>query len=65
MREVLIGRLGGRSLPRKSVVRLTDRPDMTIAVYSGHKTTTQHQQHAVDTVICVIIIIIYFYFVDV
>ena len=26
------------SLPRKSVVRLTDRPDMTIAVYRGRKT---------------------------
>ena len=47
------------------MVRLADRPDMTIAVYRGYKTTTQHQQHAVDTVICVIIIIVYFYFVDV
>ena len=27
--EVLVNRLGGLSLPRKSVVRLTDRPDMT------------------------------------
>ena len=26
--EVLVNRLGGLSLPRKSVVRLTDRPDM-------------------------------------
>ena len=26
-------RLGGLSLPRKSVVRLTDRPDMTLDVY--------------------------------
>ena len=27
--DVLVNRLGGLSLPRKSVVRLTDRPDMT------------------------------------
>ena len=31
--EVLVNRLGGLSPPRKSVVRLTDRPDMTIDVY--------------------------------
>ena len=43
MHEVLVNRLGGLSLPRKSVVRLTDRPDMTIDVYRGHKTTTQQQ----------------------
>ena len=42
--EVLVNRLGGLSLPRKSVVRLTDRPDMTLDVYRGHKTTMQ-QQH--------------------
>ena len=42
MHEVLVNRLGGLSLPRKSVVRLTDRPDMTLDVYSGRKTTTQH-----------------------
>ena len=42
--EVLVNRLGGLSLPRKSVVRLTDRPDMTIDVYRGRKTTTQQQQ---------------------
>ena len=29
LHEVLVNRLGGLSLPRKSVVRLTDRPDMT------------------------------------
>ena len=39
--EVLVNRLGGLSLPRKSVVRLTDRPDMTLDVYRGRKTTTQ------------------------
>ena len=37
--EVLVNRLGGLSLPRKSVVSLTDRPDMTIDVYHGRKTT--------------------------
>ena len=35
--------LGDLSLPRKSVVMLTDRPDMTLDVYRGHKTTTQQQ----------------------
>ena len=45
MREVVVNRLGGLSLPRKSVVRLTDRPDMTLDVYHGRKTTTQQQQH--------------------
>ena len=43
--EVLVNHLGGLSLPRKSVVRLTDRPDMIIYVYRGRKTTTQQQQH--------------------
>ena len=28
--KVLVNPLGGISLPRKSVVRLTDRPDMTL-----------------------------------
>ena len=40
--EVLVNHLG-LSLPRKSVVRLTDRPDMTLDVYRGRKTTTQQQ----------------------
>ena len=39
--EVLVNRLGGLSLPRKSVVRLTDRPEMTLDVYRGRKTTKQ------------------------
>ena len=39
--EVLINCFGGLSLPRKSVVRLTDRPDMTLVVYRGRKTTMQ------------------------
>ena len=44
MHEVLVDRLGGLSLPRKSVVRLTDRLDMTLDVYPGRKTTIQQQQ---------------------
>ena len=44
MHEVLVNRLGGLSLPRKSVVRLTDRPDMTLDVYRGRKTTMQQQR---------------------
>ena len=43
MHEVLVNRLGGLSLPRKSVVRLTDRPDMTLDVYRGRKTTIQYK----------------------
>ena len=43
--EVLVNRLGGLSLPRKSVVRLTDRPDMTLDVYRGRKTTMQCVSH--------------------
>ena len=45
--EVLVNRLGGLSLPRKSVVRLTDRPDMTLDVYRGRKTINQ-QQHLIQ-----------------
>ena len=41
LHEVLVNRLGGLSLPRK-VVRLTDRPDMTVDDYRGRKTTIQH-----------------------
>ena len=44
MHEVPVNRLGGLSLPRKSVVRLTDRPDMTLGVYRGRKTTTPQSQ---------------------
>ena len=43
-KDVLVNHFGGLSLPRKSVVRLTDRPDMTLDVYHGCKTTTQQQQ---------------------
>ena len=45
--EVLVNHLGGLSLPRKSVVRLTDRPDMTLDVYRGRKTTIQHTDLAI------------------
>ena len=48
MHEVLVNRLGGLSLPRKSVVRLTDRPDMTLDVYRGRKTTNQQQNFHLD-----------------
>ena len=44
LHEILVNHLGGLGLPRKSVVRLTDRPDMTLDVYRGRKTTTQQQQ---------------------
>ena len=44
MQKVLVNRLGGLSLPRKSVARLTDRPDMTLDVYRGQKTTQQQKQ---------------------
>ena len=39
MHEVLVNRLEGLS-----VDRLTDRPDMTLDVYRGRKTTMQQQQ---------------------
>ena len=48
MHEILVNRLGGLSLPKKSVVRLTDRPDMTLDVYRGRNTTKQ--QHRKITV---------------
>ena len=42
--EVLNNLLGGPRLPRKSVVRLTDRPDITLVVYRGRKAKIQQQQ---------------------
>ena len=48
MHEVLVNRLGGLSLPRKSVVRLTDRPDMTLDVYRGRKTTMQQHNATIN-----------------
>ena len=50
MHEVLVNRLGGLSLPRKRVVRLTDRPGMTLDVYRGRKTTMQQQQQPVTNI---------------
>ena len=52
MHEVLVNRLGGLSLPRKSVVRLTDCPDMTLDVYRGRKTTMQQQQQYCTQLVC-------------
>ena len=53
--EVLVNRLGGLNLTRKSVVRLTDRPDMTLDVYRGRKTTNNNNNnvcsHFVDVYI--------------
>ena len=45
-------RLGGLSPPRKSVVRLTDRPDLTLDVYRGRKTTTTQQHSACLASVC-------------
>ena len=47
MHEILVNRLGGLSLPRKSVVSLTDRPDMILDVYRGRKTTKQYNNEYV------------------
>ena len=44
MHKVLVNRLGGLSLTRKSVVRLTDRPDMASDVYRERKITKQQQK---------------------
>ena len=54
MHEVLVNRLGGLSLPRKSVVRLTERPDMTLDVYRGRKTTIQIQYNTKETYIRIV-----------
>ena len=57
MHEVLVNRLGGLSLSRKSVIRLTDRYDMTLDVYRGRKTIIQQQKQQqftiFDTTMCV------------
>ena len=50
--EVLVNHLGGLSLSRKSVVRLTDRPDMSLDVYRGRKTTTLKLQLLYKTFSC-------------
>ena len=59
MHEVLVNRLGGLSLPRKSVVRLTDRPDMTLDVYRGRKTTNQQINNNAQMqshIVCVVLL---------
>ena len=38
---LITGKLPLGSLPRNSVVRITERPDMTSAVYHGCKVTNQ------------------------
>ena len=43
--KVLVDCLGGLSLPWKNVIRLTDCSNMTLAVYSGRKTTIQHSNY--------------------
>ena len=40
-KELSAGKLPPRNLPRISVVRINDRPDMTSAVYRGHKAIVQ------------------------
>ena len=35
--EVLVNRLEGLNLPRNSMVRITDHPDMAMVVYYGRK----------------------------
>ena len=49
MHEVLVNGLGGLSLSRKSEVRLTDHPDMTLDVYHECKTTTARQRQQPKT----------------
>ena len=57
MHEVLVNRLGGLSLPRKSVVRLTDRPDLTLDVYRGRKTTMQQQQQFISQLMACMLVL--------
>ena len=45
IKTVVIYRLGSLNLPRNSVVRLTGRTGMTIAVYRGQQTTTNNMSH--------------------
>ena len=48
-RQLSVTGLGDLSLSRKSVVRLTDCPDMTLDGYHGCKATTQKQHIAKGT----------------
>ena len=50
------GYLPRGGLPRNSVDRLTDRSDMTSAVDSGRKASTQTNKH-----VCIILIAMLFY----
>ena len=50
-KKVLVNRLGGLSLSRKNVVRLTDRPDMTLDVYRGRKTTIQYNNKRIEKLV--------------
>ena len=56
MHEVLFNRIGGLSLPRKSVVRLNGRPDMTLDVYRGRKTTKQQKKSNRMTMLSLIVL---------
>ena len=44
MHKVLVNRLGGLSLPGKSVIRLSDRPNITTAVYNNTTKTDRLEQ---------------------
>ena len=50
MHKVLVNCFGGLSLPKKSVVRLTDCPDMTLDLYPGCKTTQHNNNNKENTV---------------
>ena len=60
MHEVLANRLGGLSLPMKSVVRLTDRPDMTLDVYLGVDVKQQHNNNNNSLLSLKMISLVYF-----
>ena len=62
MHEVLVNGLGGLSLPRKSVVRLTDRPDMTLDVYRGRKTTNPNPDLP-QSIVCLCIVDLFVFYV--
>ena len=51
LHEVLVNSLGSLSLPRKSVVRLTDRPEITIAGCRGRAATAQQCARKLITLI--------------
>ena len=64
MHEVLVNRLGGLSLPRKSVVRLTDRPDMTLDVTVDLKQQYNNNNKSLvilDMTLFIVILVIYKY----